>query len=59
VTGGIGGDVFRRALRDNEAAAVATLRAQVEYPVGGFDDLKVVLDDDHGVALINQCVQHL
>src|SRR3546814_9727922 len=30
-----------------------------DLPVGGLDDLEVVLDDQHGVALVDQCLQHL
>ena len=44
------GDVFRRAFRDQEPAVLAALRSEVDDPVGGGDDVEVVLDDDDGVA---------
>src|SRR5215203_2266529 len=52
-------NVLRRALRHDGAAAVAAFRAHVDNPIGGFDDLQVVLDHHHGVALVDQLVQHL
>src|SRR6266540_1792772 len=48
-----GGDVLRCALGDHRAAAAAALRAEVDDPVGGLDDVEVVLDDQHGVALLD------
>ena len=36
--------------RLGRAAAGATLRPHVDQPVGGFDHVEVVLDDDDGVA---------
>ena len=50
--------VARRTLRDDAAAAVAALRAQVDDPVGFGDHVEIVLDDDHRVAGIDQPVQH-
>ena len=44
------GDGLGRALGDDAAAALAALGAQVNDPVGGLDDVEVVLDDDQGVA---------
>ena len=48
------GDVFRGSLRDDPAAAVAALGPEVDDPVGGLDDVEVVLDDDHRVAFLGQ-----
>src|SRR3546814_4728904 len=53
------GDLLRGAGGHQAAAAVAAVGAEVEDPVGGLDDLEVVLDDQHGVALVDQCLQHL
>src|SRR5207245_1755584 len=47
-----------RALRDDAPAAVAALGPEVDDPVGGLDDVEVVLDDDHRVARIAQPLQH-
>src|ERR1700693_2702426 len=52
-------DVLRRAPGDDFAAAVAAFGAEVDYPVGGFYHLEIVLDYDHRVALRHQLVQHL
>ena len=42
--------LFRRALRHHGAAAGAAFGAHVDDPVGGLDDVQVVLDDGDGVA---------
>ena len=52
-------DVLGRARGHDLAAAVAAFGAEVDDPVGGLDDLEIVLDHDHGVALVDQLVQHL
>ena len=41
------------------AAAGAALGAHVDDPVGGLDDVEVVLDDDDGVALVDQALEHV
>ena len=51
-------DVLGRALGDHPTAARAALGSHVDDPVRGLDDIQVVLDDDHGVALVDQRVQH-
>src|SRR5467141_4328755 len=51
------GDEFGRALGDDAAAAFAAFRAEVNDPVGLFDDVEMVLDDEHGVAEINEALQ--
>ena len=51
-------DLLGRAGDDDLAAAVAALGAEVDDPVGGLDDVEVVLDDEHGVAGIDQALQH-
>jgi len=52
-------EVLWRAFCDHEPALVATLGAEVDEPVGGLQHIQVVLDDDHGIAVIDQPVQHL
>ena len=44
------GDGLRGALGDDGAAVLPALGSEVDDPVGGGDDVEVVLDDDHGVA---------
>ena len=54
-----GGDLLRRALRDDLAALLAALGAEVDDAVGRLDHVEVVLDHDDGVALLHQPVEHL
>ena len=44
-------------LGDDGVAVVAALRSQVDDPVGGGDDVEVVLDDDHRVARRDEPVE--
>ena len=53
------GDEFRRALGDDFAAAVAGFGADIEDPVGFGGDGHVVLDDDDGVAFVDEVVEEL
>ena len=50
VRGRVRRDLRRRSCRDDPAAGVAALGAEVDDPVGGANDVKVVLDDDKRVA---------
>ena len=43
----------------NAPASVPTVWAQIDDIIGGFDDIKIVLDDEHSVATIHQAGQHL
>ena len=52
------GDVFGGALGDELAAVLAGFGAEVEDPVGGFDDVEVVLDDEEGVAGIDEFLEY-
>ena len=54
-----GRHVLRRAGGDNLTPAGAAFRAKIDDPVRGLDDVKVVLDDDDGVARLHEAVQHL
>src|SRR5712692_2854983 len=51
------GDEFGRALGDDAAAALAAFGAEVDDPVGLLDDVEMVLDDQHGVAEIDEALQ--
>ena len=53
------GDLLGRAGGDDAPAAVAAFGAEVDDPVGGLDDVQVVLDDDDRVARISQAMQHV
>src|SRR5579862_400689 len=52
-------DLLGRALRDDAAAFVAAFGAEVDDPVGLFDDVEMVLDDQHGIAERYEAVQHV
>src|SRR5438067_5112696 len=53
-----GGDLLGGAGRDDMAAGIAALGAEVDDPVGGLDDFEIVLDDQHRVAGRDQRMQH-
>ncbi len=50
VLGGAGGNDL--------PAAIAAFGTDVDDPIGGFDHIEVMLDDDDRIALIDQFVQH-
>jgi len=50
--------VFRCTGDHDLTAADTTFRAEVNDPVGGLDDVEVVLDDDDGIAVIAHAVQY-
>src|SRR5215467_9731682 len=52
------GDILGGPLGDDAATAVAALGPEVDHPVGGLDDVEVVLDDHDGVAGVAQAVQN-
>src|SRR6185312_8295600 len=52
-------NLFWWPLRDDPPPTISALRSQIDDPVGGLDDVEVVLDDDHTVPLVHQSVQHL
>ena len=57
--GRLGGrDLLRGSGHDDGSPALAALWAHVDDPVGVGDDVEVVLDDDHGVALVDQSLEH-
>src|SRR6478609_7421114 len=49
--------LFRRADRDKLAAGVAAFGAEVYQPVGGLDDVEVVLDHQNRVAAVGEPLQ--
>ncbi len=55
----LGRDLLGRAGGDDQAALLAALGAEVDDPVGGLDHVEVVLDHDHGVAGVDEAVEHL
>ena len=54
VAGGALGYGFGVALRDDFAAFIAGIGAQVNHPISGFDDVQVVLDDEHRMSGVHE-----
>src|SRR5664279_373948 len=50
---------FRHTCRENSTAAITALRAKVDDPVSSFYDIKIVFNDDDGVAVVGQTMQNL
>ena len=50
-------DLLGRSLRHDLAAFVAAFGAEVDDVVGGFDDVEVVFDHQHRVAVVDQAVE--
>ncbi len=57
VRGLVRGDLFGRADRNDAAPAVSALRPEIDDPIGGLDDVEIVLDHDHRIALVAQPMQ--
>src|ERR1700731_216965 len=55
--GGLG-DVLGGSFGDDPPAAVAAFGSEVDDPVGALDDIEVVLDDQHGVAGVDEAGEH-
>ena len=51
------GDVSGGADGDHPSTRIATARTEVDDPVGGGDRVEVVLDEDDGVAGLDEQVQ--
>src|ERR1700683_1750011 len=48
-----------RTLRDDAAAFFAAFRTKVNDPIGLFDDVQIMFDDQHRVAERDQAVEHV
>ena len=53
------GYLFGGACGKNLSAVTPTLRTDVDDVVGKLDDIEVVLDDDDGIAAIDEFLQHI
>ena len=53
------GDFFGRALGNNLAALVAGIGAEIDDPVGRFNDVEVVFDDEDGMAGIDEALKDI
>ena len=45
--------------KEELAAASSTCRTHVDEPVGEFDDIEIVLDDDDRIATVNQFLEYI
>src|SRR5690348_2455358 len=50
-------DVFGCSGGDNLASPRASLRTQIDYPIGRPDDFQIVLDDEQAAAILDQPLQ--
>jgi hypothetical protein len=48
------GDAIRRPLGDDLTTVRPSPRTEVDDPIGGLDDVQVVLDHDDGVARFDE-----
>ena len=56
--GGGAGDFLGWALSDDTTAGGAGLGADLQNPIGGFEHVEVVLDDDDAVAAVDELLEH-
>ena len=56
---GVVDDFFGGAGDDELAAGFAAFGADFDDPIGGLDDIEVVLDHQHRVAVVDEVVEHL
>jgi hypothetical protein len=53
------GDVIGRALGDNGSALITGIRAEIDDPIGAFDNVEVVLDYHHGMTSVDEALKDL
>src|SRR5438552_10048837 len=51
------GDIFGRAVRDDVTAFVTGLGPEINDPIGAFDNVEVVLDDEHRMTGIDETLK--
>jgi hypothetical protein len=51
------GDIFGRACGEDLTAAMAAFGSHVDDPIGGFDDIKLMFDDDDGISFIDEALE--
>src|SRR5437879_11625018 len=56
---GLAANVLGRADGDHPATVVSSLGPEIDDPVGRLDHVDVVLDDEHGIALLHELVEDL
>src|SRR5262245_48947803 len=50
---------FRRTFGDDLSAAFAAFGPEVDHPIGRFNHVQIVLDNDHGVTQVYESLQHV
>ena len=50
-------ELLRTAAADDRSAVVAAFGTEVDDIVGGFDHVEIMLDDENGVAVIDEAVE--
>lgn len=55
--GGVGGNGFGRAAHHDLSPGVTAFGSHVDDPVGTFDHIEIVFDDNEGVAGVAQSVE--
>src|SRR5688572_25419305 len=58
VTVSVRSNLFWCALRDDLATARARLRPEIDHPIGAFDYVQIVLNDDDRMARIHQTLEN-
>ncbi len=53
----VAGYLFRRALSHDAASRLSAFGTEIDHPIGLFNDVEVVLDDQHGIAEVHQAIQ--
>ena len=51
-------DFFRSALRDDGSSSVSAFRPHIDQIIRSLDDIKVVFNDDDGIAAVRQSLQN-
>ena len=59
IAAGLPGDFFRGSSCYYFSTKLATLRAEVDYPVCTLDDIQVMLYDNHSVTVATQSEEDL
>jgi hypothetical protein len=53
MTGRTSGDRFRRALDDNTPTLITRIRAEVNDPIGRFNHIEIVLNDNQRMTVVD------
>lgn len=52
-------DLLRRSGRYDLSAAIAGFRAEINYPIGAFDDVEIVLNDENRMPRVHETLKNL